>query len=128
MVKSPGFSQRVVASVHDERILGIRAGIRPHRFLAIWAVVVDGRVFVRPWNDRPDGWHRAFLEEPRGTIQVAGREIPVRARRAWGERLMDAIDQAYAAKYPTPGSRKYVRGFARPRRRATTMELVRRSR
>ena len=34
------------------------------------------------------------------------------------------IDAAYAEKYPTPGSRKWVRGFRTPRRRATTLELV----
>ena len=47
----------------------------------------------------------------------------VRTRKARGERLMDAIDLAYRAKYPTPGSRRYVLGLTRPRRRATTLEL-----
>jgi hypothetical protein len=118
------FSKPVLAAVRDGKILGIRAGMRPHRFLPIWAVVVNGRVLVRSWNDKPNGWFRAFLEEPRGAIQVAGREIRVRARRRRGERLMRAIEAAYKEKYRTPGSRRFVRGFARPRRRATTMELM----
>ena len=57
-------------------------------------------------------------------IQFAGREIRVRARKTRDERLMDGIDLAYREKYPTPGSRKYVEGFARARRRATTTELT----
>lgn len=30
---------------------------------------------------------------------------------------------AQARKYPTPGSRQWVRGFAAPEREATTLEL-----
>lgn len=41
-----------------------------------------------------------------------------------GARLLDAVDAAYAVKYHTSASRKWVRGFARPRRRATTVELL----
>lgn len=117
------FSRPVLAAVAARSMVGIRAG-HEHRFLGIWAVVVDGRVFVRPWNDKPDGWYRAFLEDPRGALQVGGRDVRVRARRSRGERLMDAVDRAYKEKYATPGARKWVRGFARPRRRATTLELV----
>ena len=121
----PRFSKPVLSAIHDSRILGIRAGTGPHRFIGIWAVVLNGRVFVRPWNDKPHGWYRAFQNEPRGRIQIpSGREIRVRARQVRGERLMDAVDRAYAEKYTTPASRKYVIGFARPRRRKTTTELT----
>jgi hypothetical protein len=113
----------VIAALDAAKIIGLRAGLGPHRFLGVWVVVVDGRAFVRPWNDKPHGWYRAFLEDPRGVLQVAERELPIRMSRARGERLMDAIDAAYAAKYPTPGSRQYVRGFKTPRRRATTLEI-----
>jgi hypothetical protein len=125
MGASRSFSKPVLAAIHDSRILGIRAGGEPHRFIGIWAVVLKGRVFVRPWNDKPHGWHRAFQKDPHGTIQIAsGREVPVRARAVRGERLIDAIDAAYGEKYTTPASRKYVIGFARPRRRRTTTELL----
>lgn len=105
-------------------MLGIRAGADPHRFTGIWFVVVAGRLFVRPWNDKPGGWHQAFLRDPRGTISVSGREIPVRARKARGERLFDAVDAAYAQKYDTKASQKWVQGFALPHRRKTTTELL----
>lgn len=119
------FSKPVLAIINQSKILGIRAGLDAHRFLGIWVVVVDGRVFVRSWNDKPHGWFRAFFAEPRGVMQIAtGREIRVKARRTRGERLLDAIDQAYREKYNTRASLKYVRGLTQPRRRATTMELV----
>jgi hypothetical protein len=118
------FSERVLAAIRDGRILGIRAGTTPHRTIGIWAVVVNGRVFVRSWDAKSGGWYRTFVDEPHGIIEVNGRKIRVRAMRTRGERLKDAIDAAYAEKYNTPGSLTYVRGFRHKRRRATTTELV----
>jgi hypothetical protein len=114
----------VVAAIRDGQVLGIRAGKAPHRFIGIWAVVVEGRVFVRSWSLKPRSWYRTFLEEPRGRIQAAGREIPVRAVRTRSERLKDAVSRAYLAKYHTPGSIRYARDLGRGRSRATTTELV----
>ena len=118
------FSSTVLDRLRSGKILGLRAGSQPHRFIGVWVVVVRQRVFVRPWNNRPNGWYRVFLREPEGAIQVGELKRRVRARKARGERLMDAIDLAYRTKYPTPGSRRYVLGLARPRRRATTLELM----
>jgi hypothetical protein len=118
------FPAAVVADLRAAKIIGLRAGTQPHRFVGVWVVIVNDRAFVRPWNNKPAGWYQAFREEPEGRLQVAERELPVRVRKARGERLMDVIDLAYGEKYPTPGSRHYVRGFARARRRATTLELL----
>jgi hypothetical protein len=117
------FSARVLAQLDESKYLKIRAGA-DHRFIWIWVVVVNGRVFVRSWNDKPKGWYRAFLDEPRGAIQIGDREIAVRAKRATSERIVAAVEAAYAEKYTTPASIRYVRGFKTPRRRATTTELL----
>lgn len=118
------FTDDMVAAIHASNTLRIRAGRRRHRFIGIWAVVVDGRVFVRSWSLKPRSWCRTFLEDPRGAIQVAGRAIPVSAVRTRSERLKDAVDRAYLEKYHTPGSIKYARDLGRARSRATTTELV----
>ncbi|HEX6728468.1 MAG TPA: DUF2255 family protein [Pyrinomonadaceae bacterium] len=124
MEDKPQFSHRILAALDSSKIIGIKAGKQPHRFIGVWVVVVKDRVFVRTWDNKPEGWYQSFLKEPEGRIQLGERELRVRARKARGERLMDAIDLAYAEKYPTPGSRKYVEGFAQPQRRATTIELL----
>src|SRR3989440_4857805 len=118
------FPDEVLAAIRDGKILGIRAGTQPHRFIGIWAVVVQGRVFVRSWSLKPRSWYRTFLEEPRGAVQVAGREIPVRAVRTRSERLKGAVDRAYLEKYTTPGSVRYAKDLGRAKSRATTTELV----
>ena len=118
------FAAGVLARIREGKILGLRAGTGTHRFLGIWVVVVERRVFVRSWSLKPRSWWRTFLEEPRGTIDVGGRRIPVRAVRTRSERLQDAIDAAYLEKYHTPGSLRYARDLGRARSRATTTELV----
>lgn len=118
------FTDEIVAAIHGGKIIGIRAGSQPHRFIGIWAVVVEGRVFVRSWSLKERSWYRTFLEEPRGTINVDGQEFPVRAVRTRSERLKTAVDQAYLKKYNTPGSIKYARDLGGEKSRATTTELV----
>jgi hypothetical protein len=119
----------IVAAIDSSKIIGVRAGARSvHRFIGIWAVVVEGRVYARSWTLKPGGWYRTFLDDPLGTIQVGERQVRIRAVRARGERIRDAVERAYASKYDTPGSLKYVRGFRTSRRRETTMEFVPRTR
>ena len=118
------FSKAVATAIAKDKILGVRAGSGDHRFIGVWVVVVDGRVFIRSWG-LERGWYQAFVEEPVGRIQAAGRELRVRAVTQVSERTKAAVDQAYAAKYTTPGAIKYVKGFARSkRRRDTTTELL----
>jgi hypothetical protein len=118
------FSRPVVAAIDASKILGVRVGARSdHRFIGIWVVVVDGRVFARSWTLKPEGWYRTFLEDPLGTIQVGEREIRVRAVPVRSERLRTAVERGYATKYPTPGSMKFVRGFRTRRRREATVEF-----
>jgi hypothetical protein len=123
MAPTKRFAPRVLASIHADTFLAIRAG-EQHRFIQIWGVVVGGRVFVRSWTIKPNGWYRTFLEDPAGAIRIGEREIRVRARPARGARLNDAVDRAYLEKFPTKGWRKYAVGLAEPARRTTTLELL----
>jgi hypothetical protein len=118
------FPPRVVAAIRQGQILGIRAGTRPHRIIGIWAVVVEGRVFVRSWSLKPRSWWRTFREEPRGVIDVDGRRIAVRAIQTRSDRLKDAVSRAYMEKFGGGGMVRFARDLGRARSRATTTELV----
>ena len=117
------FSAAILGAIREGAILRIRAGTRPHRFIGIWAVVVERRVFVRSWSLKPRSWYRTLLEEPRGTVKVAGRSLPVRAVRTRSARLKDAVDRAYLEKYSAPWALKYARDLGREKSRRTTTEL-----
>jgi hypothetical protein len=124
MPKTPRFPKDIVAAIDQSKIIGLRAGQGEHRFIGIWAVVVEGRVFIRSWSLEPRSWWRTFLEEPYGAISVDGREVAVRAVRTRSERLKGLVSQAYLEKYKTPGSVKYARDLGRAKSRDTTTELV----
>jgi hypothetical protein len=117
-------SKRTVAAVDASKILGIRAGREPHRVIGVWAVVVEGRVFVRSWSLKPRSWFRTFLTDPVGEMHIDGRVVRVRAVLTRSERQKDAVSQAYRDKYNTPGSVKYVRDLSRMKSRNSTTELV----
>jgi hypothetical protein len=122
--KNP-FSDDILAAINKEKMLGIRAGmVSNHRVIGIWAVVVEGRVFVRSWSLSPRSWWRIFLEDSHGNIFIAGKEIPVRAIQTRSERLKDLVSLAYKEKYNTPGSIQYVKDLSRKKSRETTTELA----
>jgi len=117
------FSDELLDALAHAKILGVRAG-ESHRHTGVWVVVVAGRVFVRSWNDKPMGWRRAFLAQPAGTLTVGEREVAVRALPVRSVRVRDAVSRAYAEKYHTKASEKWVRGLAEPERARTTLELL----
>ena len=127
MPSKPRFSEEVISTINKDRILGIRAGSQSdHRVIGIWAVVVEGRVFVRSYTMKPGGWWRTFLEDPYGEIFVSKRKrgIKVRAVQTRSEKIKDAVSAAYREKYNTRGSVGYVEEMSRKPLRDTTTELV----
>ena len=123
MAKDSKFSGKVVEALRSAKILGVRSGTE-HRYIGVWVVVMDDRVFVRSWNDKPTGWFRAFKNEPSGMIQVGEREIRVRGKAVRSQKMRDAVTKAFAEKYNTKGSRVWVEGFAEPERVVNTLEFV----
>lgn len=65
----------------------------------IWCVVVDGRLYVRPWNGVSSRWYQAAMAQHAGGIVAAGETYEVSFSPA-DPALIDAIDEAYCAKYP----------------------------
>jgi hypothetical protein len=58
------FARALASAIDTSKILGVRAGAQSdHRFIGIWPVVVEGRVFARSWKQKAGGWYRTFLED-----------------------------------------------------------------
>lgn len=123
-MKTKSFPKATLEKINKERMLGIRAGTNSdHKIIYIWVVTVNGRVFVRSWSKKPRSWWRTFLEDPNGTIYVAGskRGVKVRAIQVKSEALKDLVTKAYKEKYNKPGDLHYV---AQKSPRETTTELI----
>jgi hypothetical protein len=122
---SRSFSRRRLDAIDVAKTLGIRAGrASKHRFVGVWPIVVNARVYIRSWGLKAGGWYHTFLDDPLGSIQIGDDEVKVRARPVRSGRVRDEIERGYAAKYSTPGSRFFVRGFRTKRRRDATIELM----
>ena len=55
VTKSERFDDAIVEAARIAKIAGVRAGTE-HRYTGVWIVVVDDRLFVRSWNDKPNQW------------------------------------------------------------------------
>jgi hypothetical protein len=117
------FNAKLLATIDNNKLIRVRAG-NEHKFIGIWAVVVQDRVFVRSWSLKPRSWYRTFLKDPEGAISIDDKEIPVRARQIKSEALKDKIDRAYLEKYNTPGWLKYAVDLGRKKSRDSTTELI----
>src|SRR5438067_13937078 len=84
------FSSDILVLLRNGKILRIRAGTGPHRFIGVWFTVVNDRVFVRSWSVKPAGWYHAFLAESRGAIRIADRDTAVLPVPIRDERVLDA--------------------------------------
>jgi hypothetical protein len=64
-----------------------------------WALVVEGRVYVRAANGKDSRWYQAAIAKKAGRVLVSGTFIDVVFEDA-GTDDEAAIDAAYHAKYP----------------------------
>jgi len=118
------FDNAVIDAVRHDLVIGVSAGATGHRFTPVWAVVVEGRVFIRSWGLSELSWFTAFRRDPDGAAEIGGREYCVRAVHTRSQRLQDAVDAAYRIKYHTDASAGFVADMTTDRSRATTTELV----
>jgi hypothetical protein len=71
MAATRRFSPALVRALDQSKIIGVRAGSLPHRFIGIWVVVVEGRAFVRSWDQKTTGWYHASGVSPRECCRSA---------------------------------------------------------
>ncbi len=120
----PNARTALLSALDQARRIELRAGSRPHRFIPLWVVVVDRRVFVRSWSLKPRSWWRTLLVDPRGILRLGSRQARFRAVRTRSSRIKAAVDRAYLRKYGSAGEIRFARDMAASRSRSTTTELV----
>jgi hypothetical protein len=86
----------------------------------IWSVVVDGALYVRPYNGRSSRWYQAATRQRAGRITVAGFTKEVTFEPA-DDGVKDRVDEAYRAKY---NGSPYLDPMIGARVRATTVRVV----
>lgn len=74
------------------------------RWLPIWVVCVDSRVYVRTWHRRSTGWFGDAVETRAARIRGPGFEADVSVEDLGDLAPTDAINHAYVAKYGGEGT------------------------
>lgn len=118
--RSSTFEDAVLETIDTKDMIGIRGGADAHRYLPIWMVTVDGRVFARSWSRRQRSWRTAFAAEGVGMIDTGKTQIAVSGTPITEDALNLRIDDAYRDKY---GDHQGVADITRPVSIATTLEL-----
>ena len=117
--------QQALNWIDNNTLTGIRAGTDRERFLDIWMVSVDGRIFARSWGLSERSWYTAFHQDPIGAIRCGEQVFAVRAHIPEDlEALTPRINQAYLDKYTSEHNRPYAEGIVRKEHAAHTMELL----
>jgi len=86
----------------------------------IWSVVVDDKLYVRPYNGSSSRWYKAAMAQKAGRITSAGIGKEVGFEPVDGS-INDRIDDAYRAKYK--GS-PYLQPMIGSRARAATVRIT----
>lgn len=89
--------------------------------VGIWAVAVDGRLFVRSYTGLEGKWYAPALASLRGRVSAGGVTKDVRFERITDEAINSAIDAEYLRKYtPSP----YAPEMGQEPVRSNTLEVI----
>ncbi|RFB88647.1 hypothetical protein B5K11_24525 [Rhizobium leguminosarum bv. trifolii] len=86
----------------------------------IWAVVVDGYLYVRGYHGQKSRWYQAAVRQRAGRIIAAGITREVVFEPTDGP-INHRIDDAYRAKY---GKSSYLASMISSRARAATVRIA----
>ena len=86
----------------------------------IWAVVVDGDLYVRAYNGVNSRWYNSAIRQKAGRIVAAGMTKEVTFEPVQGD-INNAVDEAYKAKYSRS---PYLSPMINSRARAATVKVI----
>ncbi len=108
----------------NHTLIEIKGGTNREKFLEIWMVSVDGRVFARSWNKSERSWFTEIEKTGVGQIRygdtiinIKGQKLPKNAE------LTRLINERYLEKYNQEENLFYAKGITQPEYEDFTMEF-----
>ena len=87
----------------------------------IWDVVVDNRLFVRPYNGTNSSWYKSAMAYKKGIIVAAGNTYQVSYAQIDDPELIKKVSDAYRKKY---AKSPYMPHMVQDRISAQTVEVI----
>ena len=118
------FTDEFYKHINNNTLIGIKAGRLRKKFLDIWMVEVEGRIFARSWNKSKRSWFTEFIHSGEGQIKYGEKIIPVKGQKLEYESgLSILINKAYLEKYNQPENLVYSIGITQTEYEEYTMEF-----
>ncbi|GAB2543134.1 DUF2255 family protein [Rufibacter soli] len=117
------FSQKSLDYLASNTLAGVKGGTDRDKFLDIWMVTVEGRVFARSWAKSSRSWFTAFQEQGVGELKLGDQVLKVTGKQLTDAHMNLLVDQAYKQKYTQEHNLSYVEGITQPEYHAYTMEF-----
>jgi hypothetical protein len=114
-----------ISRARELEIASRRVDGRAGQWLPIWVACVNDQVYVPTWYRRSTGWFGEVTKTGRARIRVPGLELDVVVADLGDDNpdVRAAVDEAYRAKYGTPGD-ETVAGMTTNASAATTLLLA----
>ena len=117
--------ERALDYIQNNTIIGIKAGHQRPKFLEIWMVVVQNRIFARSLGLAERSWYHTFLKDSAGEIQCGETIYPIKAIIPEDiSSLTEEINQAYLTKYNSGHNIPYSQAIIHEKYVAQTMEFI----
>ena len=114
-----------LAYIENHSLIGIKAGKERDRFLEIWMVVVENRIFARSWGFAEKSWYNTFLKDHFGQIKCGERIFDITGKIPEDiEDLTEKINDAYLRKYDSGQNSFYAKGITEQNHVEKTMEFI----
>ena len=110
--------------LNENTLIEIKGGLEREKFIEIWMVNVDERIFARSWNKGKKSWFTEFQKSGVGQIKFGEKILNVFGEKIQkDDEINEKIDEAYLRKYIQPENLKYAKGIAQPEYADYTMEF-----
>lgn len=109
-----------IAASEELRIAGEQRDGTLYQWTPIWVVRVDQDLYIRSGGGPNGGWYRHATAGP-AQIRVNGREHTVALEHQTDQRLVQAVDDAYKAKY---GASPFLSALLSNDARTTTTRVL----
>jgi hypothetical protein len=118
------FPEEFIEYLCKNTLTEIKGGTQRDKFLAIWLVNVDDRVFARSWNKRPRSWFTEILITGKGQIKYGDNLLNITGKKLDpDEAIHTKINNAYLKKYVQKENITYAKGITQSDYTNYTMEF-----
>ena len=115
------FEKQVRQKLDDLKISPYRAdGVTYGTPTWIWAVVVNGDLYVRAYNGKNGSWYQSAVQQKAGRIHAAGMVKNVLFETVSGS-INERIDEAYKVKY---SKSPYLQPMISNRAKGATTKII----